>query len=75
MERDGESVDAYGVRLALLDAVARDASLPTVDAWRLLGLALSDAPAGRELRAWLADPRGSLADALGPLLSDVGGSP
>ncbi|HEX8958877.1 MAG TPA: hypothetical protein VF770_03545 [Solirubrobacterales bacterium] len=78
----GEGVDAYAVRLALLDALARGA-LPASDAEpRLLALALADTLPGRALRAWLADPEGDPPDLLrsrpsdqAAISTDQGGAP
>ena len=72
---DGEIVDAYAVRLALLDALShRTAPLPAAEL-PFLRLALADSPAGRAIRAWMADPEGDLADALRSPSSEQGGSP
>ena len=72
---DGEIVDAYAVRLALLGALSRDTTLASAPGPSLLELALSDGQPGRAFRAWLADPKGDLADALRSLPAKQEGSP
>jgi hypothetical protein len=54
----GESVDAYAVRLDLLDVLAstRRWAEREADLAGLLRLALSLGRAGRDLRAWLRQP-------------------
>jgi nicotinate-nucleotide adenylyltransferase len=56
--RSGEEVDAYAVRLALLDALARTRAWAesSADLAGLLRLALSPGRAGRAFRAWLRQP-------------------
>ena len=55
---DGEEVDAYGLRVSLIAALARARPWAErqADLRRLLGLALGASEAGRTLRAWLRNP-------------------
>ena len=51
---DGEEVDAYGLRLALLDAVQAGGIEQPADFRALCHTACADTPAGRALRVQLA---------------------
>jgi hypothetical protein len=51
---DGEDVDAYGLRLALIDAAAAGRLGPGADFAALCHQARAATPEGKRLRAWLA---------------------
>lgn len=50
----GEVIDAYGLRLTVFDAVAAGRLAPDADVMALCRAGRAATPAGRELRAWLA---------------------
>ena len=51
---DGEAIDAYGLRLALIDAAAAGRLGPGADFAMLCHQARAATPEGKQLRAWLA---------------------
>ena len=51
---DGEEIDAYGLRLALIDAAAAGRLDPGADFAALCHQGRAATPEGKRLRAWLA---------------------
>jgi hypothetical protein len=51
---DGEEIDVYGLRLALIDAAAAGRLGPGADFAMLCHQARAATPEGKQLRAWLA---------------------